>query len=85
MDKQIKAGVFPIRLKPEDWTSGENNWLLDVIAQDQAGTARVIGNFRQVVKEGELRLHPMIERLVAEETLSKMRASRANLPSSSKK
>lgn len=31
---QIKAGTFPIRLKPEDWQSGSINWLLDVIAPD---------------------------------------------------
>ena len=30
--QQIKAGVFPIRLKAEAWNSGSINWLLDVIA-----------------------------------------------------
>lgn len=30
--EQTKTGVFPIRLKPDDWTSGEIVWLLDVIA-----------------------------------------------------
>jgi cytolysin-activating lysine-acyltransferase len=25
--EQIKAGTFPIRLKPEDWQSGSVNWL----------------------------------------------------------
>ena len=58
------AGIFSIRLEPEDWTSGENNWLLDVIAQDQLATGRVIGNIRQVVEDGELRMHPIIRRLV---------------------
>jgi len=27
--EQIKAAVFPIRLKPEDWASGDIVWLLD--------------------------------------------------------
>lgn len=72
--EQIKAGVFPVRLKPEDWTSGEVNWLLDVIAPDQAATTAVIVNFKQVVKDGDLRLHPMIGRLVDKETLEKMGA-----------
>jgi cytolysin-activating lysine-acyltransferase len=73
---QIRAGVFPIRLKPEDWNSGSVNWLLDVIAPDPRTTARVIANFKQVVKEGSLRLHPLITRLVDEETLKKMGAER---------
>ena len=75
--EQIKAGVFPVRLKAEDWISGDNNWLLDVIAPDQATTARVIANFKQVVKDGELRLHPMVARLVDRETLEKIGAKPA--------
>ncbi len=73
--EQVKAGVFPVRLKPDDWTSGSNNWLLDVIAPDAKATARVIANFRQVVKEGSLKLHPLIARLVEPETLKKMGAA----------
>ena len=74
--EQIKAGTYPIRLKPEDWNSGETNWLLDVIAPDQRAAANVIANFKQVVKQGSLRLHPMITRLVDEETLKKMGAEK---------
>ena len=69
--------MFPIRLKAEDWNSGQINWLLDVVAADKATTARVIANFRQVVKEGGLRLHPLIARLVDEETLKKMGVEKA--------
>ena len=72
---QIKARTFPIRLKPEDWQSGSINWLLDVIAPDRKTTGRVIANFRQVVKEGDLRLHPQIAGLVEREMLEKMGAS----------
>ena len=62
--EQIQAGTFPVRLKTEDWNSGEINWLLDVVAPDQRTTTNVIANFRQVVKEGSLRLHPIVTRLV---------------------
>ena len=75
--EQIKAGTWPLRLKAEDWNSGDNNWLLDVIAPDQRSTASVIANFRQVVKQGSLKLHPLITRLVDRETLEKMGATRA--------
>jgi len=36
----------------------------------------VIANFKQVVKDGTLRLHPLITRLVDAETLKKMGAER---------
>jgi len=74
--EQIRAGTFPLRLKSEDWTSGDINWLIDVIAPDPKTTATVIANFKQVVKTGDLRLHPLITRLVDEETLKKMGAAR---------
>ena len=74
--EQISAGTWPVRLKPEDWNSGQNNWLIDVIAADRKATASVIANFRQVVKEGSLKLHPLITRLVDEETLKSMGASK---------
>lgn len=73
---QVRGGNWPLRLRAEDWNSGNNNWLIDVIAPDQKATARVIANFRQVVKEGSLKLHPLITRLVDEETLQKMGAQR---------
>lgn len=80
--EQIKAGVWPVRLAPEDWTSGEINWLLDVIAPDRKVTGLVLANFRQVVKEGELRLHPLVARLVEPEMLEKMGGAMRNTVSS---
>ncbi|MCG7495031.1 toxin-activating lysine-acyltransferase [Thalassobius sp. Cn5-15] len=75
VDAKIRNGVWPLRLKAEDWTSGEISWLIDVIAPDRKTTASVLGNFKQVVKTGDLRLHPIIGRLVDKETLEKMGAS----------
>ncbi|NJM81489.1 MAG: hypothetical protein HC844_02470 [Tabrizicola sp.] len=51
-------------------------WLLDVIAPDRKTAGRVIANFAQVVKTGELRLHPQIGGLVEKELLEKMGAGR---------
>ncbi len=72
--EQIKAGVFPIRMQADDWSSGNINWLFDVIAPNQALTTAVIANFRQVIKEGEMRIHPMVTRLIDPEVLKKMGA-----------
>ncbi|MEM9062313.1 MAG: toxin-activating lysine-acyltransferase [Pseudomonadota bacterium] len=76
--EQVANGVFPVRLKPEEWNSGEINWLLDVIAPDRKTTATVIANFRQVVKGGELRLHPVVARMVEPDVLEKMGARKTS-------
>ncbi len=78
--EQVKAGVFPIRLKPEEWKSGDINWLLDVIAPNSKATARVIANFRQVAKEGDLRLHPVVTKLLDPDVLKKMGAQKVEAP-----
>ena len=83
--EQVQAGTFPIRLKAEDWNSGDIHWLLDVIAPDQRTTANVIANFKQVVKEGSLRLHPIVTRLVDAETLQKMGAEKMGAPASAER
>jgi len=77
--EQVKAGAFPIRLAAEDWASGEINWLLDVIAPGSKATASVIAHFRQVVKEGDLRMHPIVGRLVEKEVLEKMGARNSSV------
>lgn len=74
--EQIRAGVFPVRLRPEDWNSGEINWLLDVVAPNQKVATSVIANFNKVVKGGGLRLHPLVSRLVDPEMLKKMGAEK---------
>ena len=68
---QIRAGTFPIRLKPDDWTSGANHWLLDVISPNSRGTAAVIASFRQLVPDGRMKIHPGILRLLDAETLKR--------------
>jgi cytolysin-activating lysine-acyltransferase len=72
--EQIKAGVFPVRLKPDDWASGDKVWLFDVIAPSRQVASSVLANFKQVVKEGDVRIHPMVARMVDPELLKKMGA-----------
>ena len=43
-----------------------------MIAPDAKTTGQVIANFRQVVQEGDLRLHPQIAGLIDKEMLEKM-------------
>jgi cytolysin-activating lysine-acyltransferase len=83
--EQIKSGTFPIRLKADDWTSGEINWLLDVLAADAKSSAQVVANFKQVLvkpgsksdgKGGSLRLHPVVSAMLDDETLKALGAER---------
>ena len=56
----------------KEWNSGPVNWLLHVIAQDRKSTSKVIAYFRQVVKEGDLRIHPIVAGLVDGDMRGKM-------------
>ena len=71
--EQIQARVFPVRLKSEDWTSGETYWLLDVIAPSQKVATAVLANFKQVVKDKPIRIHPIVSQLVDPAVLEKMK------------
>lgn len=70
--EQIKAKTWPIRLKSDEWTSGDTAWLIDVIAPSKKATGSVVANFRSVVKDGQLRLHPIVAQLLDAETLEKL-------------
>jgi cytolysin-activating lysine-acyltransferase len=71
--EQTKAGVFPVRLNPEDWTSGDLPWLLDVIAADRQQATSVLANFRQVLGEKSIKIHPMVARLIDPAVLEKLK------------
>jgi hemolysin-activating ACP:hemolysin acyltransferase len=73
--EQIQARVFPIRLKDADWNSGDINWLFDVIAPSQKIATAVLANFKQVIKDQPIRVHPVVAQLVNPEVLEKMRIS----------
>jgi len=62
--EQIRAGVFPIRMRPEDWTSGDQAWLLDVIAPSRKASSAVLQNFGRFVGKSSLRIHPIVARAV---------------------
>ncbi len=74
---QVKARVFPVKLKPEDWTSGSTDggdhaWLLDVIAPTPKLASMVLASFSRLVKSGELNVHPVAARQVDAEMLRKL-------------
>jgi len=71
ISEQVKAGVFPVRLKPEDWKSGDVVWLLDVIAPTRELATMVLTNFHQVAKQADIKIHPMVAHLVDQEVLKR--------------
>ena len=70
--EQIASGMWPLRLRPEDWKSGEIHWLLDVVARDKQMAATVIANLRKLTGSDTLHLHPVITRLVEPDMLQKL-------------
>jgi cytolysin-activating lysine-acyltransferase len=70
--EQITAGVYPLRLKPDDWTSGQIDWLLDVVAPSSQLASILLANFKHVVKGGQIHVHPMIGLMVDCEVLAKL-------------
>jgi len=74
--EQVKAGVFPVRLGADDWASGDNVWLLDVIAADRQAATTVLANFRQVAGEKKIKVHPIVGRLIDQKVLEQLRAAR---------
>jgi cytolysin-activating lysine-acyltransferase len=74
--EQIATGVFPVRLKSEDWASGEQVWLLDIVAPTQKAASSVLASFNQISKTAEVRLHPMAMRQVDPELLKQMNVAK---------
>lgn len=70
--EQIKAGVFPVRLLPDDWASGSVNWLLDVVTRSPDVAKQVVANFGQVTKSDKLNLHPAVSAMLDKETLERL-------------
>jgi hemolysin-activating ACP:hemolysin acyltransferase len=70
--EQIRNGVFPVRLKPDEWRSGDINWLLDVIAPNRAAVAALIAGFRQLIGDKTLRLHPVVTAMLDRKTMERM-------------
>jgi cytolysin-activating lysine-acyltransferase len=75
--EQIQARAFPVRLKAADWASGDICWLFDVIAPTQKAATAVLANFRQVVQDKPIRLHPLLGTLVDPAILETMRVRQA--------
>jgi cytolysin-activating lysine-acyltransferase len=64
LNEQVRAGVFPVRLKPEDWTSGTIHWLLDIVAPNPHVASQMLVNFHQIAKGNMVKFHPILGTLV---------------------
>ena len=83
--EQIKAGVFPVRLAPEDWISGDLPWLLDVIAGDRQQATSVLANFRQLVGDKAIKIHPLVGRLIDPAVMEKLKLAQGQVAEASTK
>lgn len=71
--EQVRTGVFPVRLTPDELTSGDTLWLLDIVARDRKAATAVLLNFKGVAGDRPIRLHPMVARKVDPEVLKKLK------------
>jgi cytolysin-activating lysine-acyltransferase len=69
LGKPKSGGWFPRSRVTE--ANGAINCLINVNAPDQKTCVSALAHFKQVVKEGDLRLHPIIARLLDKEILAK--------------
>ncbi|WP_027155592.1 toxin-activating lysine-acyltransferase [Mesorhizobium sp. WSM2561] len=81
IEEQIRARNFPVRLKGDDWDSGDIVWLLDVVAANRNLATSVLVNFGQLAKGAPVRVHPMVRQLVDKELLEKLSEERTSVPS----
>lgn len=63
--QQIAAGMFPVRLKPEDWTSGDNIWLIDIVAPNREIGTRLFQEFQKIgFGASTVQVHPVVARSI---------------------
>lgn len=70
--QQIEQKVFPVRLKPEDWASGDIIWLLDVIAPTKVLATKLFSELgRAGLGRGQIQAHPVVAAAVDMDFLRK--------------
>ena len=70
--RQVKQGRFPIELEPNDWSSGDICWILDVIAPDVSAAAAVTRKHVQSVPAHIVKLHPAVSAFLGREGLAQV-------------
>lgn len=76
--EQIKAGVFPIRLTRAEWASGNEIWLLDVVAASKKVATAVVAGVIRSFDERKVRIHPLVGKLVDSDYLNQSMESQSN-------
>lgn len=69
---QVNSGVFPLRLGKDEWTSGENVWLLDVIVPNKRAGTAVFVNFGSMIGGRSFRMHPVVLKSVDRQIVDKI-------------
>lgn len=73
---QIGAQVFPIRLRADEWRSGDRVWLLDVISESRDLATQLFIEFgKSPDVGGSFQTHPIISSLVDKDVLGATKVS----------
>jgi cytolysin-activating lysine-acyltransferase len=70
---QVDGGVFPVRLAKEDWRSGDQVWLLDLLVPTQKAGTSVFMNFSKLVDNRPFRMHPVVLQSVESAVVERLR------------
>ena len=71
---QIGAGVWPVRLRPGDWTSGESPRLLEAVAPSRMHASAVLLGFGKVAGDRAVNVHPFVTESVDPDVLASLQA-----------
>ena len=77
--EQIKAGVFPIRLARAEWTSGEEIWILDVVAANKKVASAIVTGVTRSFGGRKVRIHQLARKLVDLEVPQTVKESESKL------
>jgi cytolysin-activating lysine-acyltransferase len=58
--EQVNAGMFPLRLGKDEWASGDNVWLLDIVVPTKRAGTSVFMNFGSLIGGRSFRMHPVV-------------------------
>lgn len=68
--EQIRSGVFPVRLKSNEWSRDDIVWLLDVIAPTKSLATRLVAEIgRDRFGNTPVNAHPLLKSLIDSKAL----------------
>lgn len=72
--EQANAGVFPVKLERDEWASGDDVWLLDLLVPTRSAGTAIFMNFGKLIGDRPFRVHPVVLQSVDRTIVEKFRS-----------